>query len=84
VLAAAAIGLPVMVALVGYRYRITAGAPFEQARYLFPAIPIWGLLVAVAARSAGRYGPALGMLLVTLLAGHELMSMLFVIGRYYG
>ncbi len=73
----------VMLGLAGFRGR----APdygFEQARYLLPLLPLYGGVIALAARAAGRRGPVLGATLVVLLAAHTLFSGLLVISRYYG
>jgi hypothetical protein len=46
---------------------------------------LWGLVVALAARGAGRrWGPVVGTLLIVLLFAHDLFSQLQVIARYYG
>lgn len=59
--------------------------PFWEPRYLLPMLALWGLLVALAARGAGRrWGPAVGALLVVLLLAHDVVSQLQVIARYYG
>jgi hypothetical protein len=77
-------GLLALLAYVGYRYRAASHIGFEQARYLLPLLPLWGALVALAARGAGRrWGPAVGALLVVLAIAHSLFSMLLVVQRYY-
>lgn len=70
--------------IAGYRSLLAAGVGFEQPRYLFPVLALYGALVAVAARAAGRrWGPAVGAFLVVLAAGHSLFAILVTIGRYY-
>jgi hypothetical protein len=59
--------------------------PFWEPRYLLPMLPLWGCIVALAARGAGRrWGPAVGALLIALLLAHDLFSQLQVIARFYG
>lgn len=78
------VGLMILNAVVGYRSRALTGANFEQPRYLFPLLALYGGLVAVAARGAGRHwGPALGAFLVVLAVGHSLFAILLTIARYY-
>lgn len=78
-------GLVVALELVAYGYhQALVFAYFEQARYLFPLLPLYGALVAVAARGAGRrWGPALGAFLVVLSMSHSLSSQLLSIARFY-
>jgi len=59
--------------------------PLWAPRYLLPMLGLWGLVVALAARGAGRrWGPVVGTLLIVLLFAHDLFSQLQVIARYYG
>jgi hypothetical protein len=59
--------------------------PFWEPRYLLPMLALWGLVVALAARGAGRrWGPAVGALLIVLLLTHDIVSQLQVVARYYG
>jgi len=77
-------GYLVLVEVAAYRYQVLSGLPFEQTRYLLPLLPFYGLLIAVAARAAGRrWGAALGTFLVTLAMGHSLFAMLLVMSNYY-
>jgi len=77
-------GLVVFVAVAGYRYRVATTFNFEQVRYLFPLIVLYGALVAVAARGAGpRWGRPVGGFLIVLAAGHLLAALLLTFGRYY-
>jgi 4-amino-4-deoxy-L-arabinose transferase-like glycosyltransferase len=77
-------GMAAFVTVAGYRYLVLHYQPFEQTRYLFPALALWGLLVAVGARAGGRrWGPALGSFIVVLLMGHSLFAMLLTVARYY-
>jgi hypothetical protein len=63
------------------------GTPGEYAepRYLLPMLVLWGAVLALAARGAGRrWGPVVGVLIVTLVLAHDIFSQLLVISRYYG
>ncbi len=58
---------------------------YAEPRYLLPLLALWGPVLALAARGAGRrWGPVVGVLIVTLLLAHDLFSQLLVISRYYG
>jgi hypothetical protein len=77
-------GTLVLVAVTGYRLRAISGLNFEQPRYLFALLPLYGAVVALAARGAGRrWGRTAGVVLVTLVAWHSLFSLLLTINRYY-
>jgi len=77
-------GLALFVAVAGYRFRVATGFYFEQVRYLFPLIGLYGALVAVAARGAGpRWGRAVGAFLVVLAAGHLIAALILTFNRYY-
>jgi hypothetical protein len=77
-------GLVVAVSFAGYRAVTVSGEAFEQTRYLFPLLPLYGALVAVAARGAGRrWGPVVGAFLVVLAMGHDLFAQLITVARYY-
>lgn len=80
-----AAGLTVALELVAYRYHATVNltAFFEQARYLFPLLPLYGALIAAAIKGAGRWGPAVGGFVVVLAMGHSLFSQLLTIARFY-
>jgi len=78
--------LALAIETVAYRYHeeVNQSAFFEQARYLFPLLPLYGALVALAVKGAGRrWGPALGAFLVVLAMGHSLFSQLITISRFY-
>jgi len=83
--ALAMLGLLALVAAAGYGARRSGAPPFEQARYLLPLLPLYGALVALAARGAGRrWGPAVGGVLVVLAMTHGLFAQLLTISRFYG
>ena len=69
----------------GIRYLMSTGSHFEQARYLFPMLALYGLFVVVVARGAGRrWAPSLGAALVLLAMAHSLFAETLTISRYYG
>jgi hypothetical protein len=60
-------------------------APFGEPRYLLPMLPLFGAVIALAVRGAGRrWAPVAGAAMVCLLFAHDLFSQLQVIARYYG
>ena len=79
------VGLLFVIHLPGYQTRLRAEGDWEQARYLLPLLPLYGGLIALAARGAGRrYGPAVGVILVSLAVAHSLVAFLVTVTRYYG
>jgi 4-amino-4-deoxy-L-arabinose transferase-like glycosyltransferase len=79
------LGVLVLVAAAGYLLFPGTVAEFTDARYTLPMLVLWGSVLALAARGAGRrWGPVLGVLLVVLVFAHDLFSQLQVVGRYYG
>jgi hypothetical protein len=79
------LGLLVLIAGTSYVARVGGVTSYEQPRYLFPLLALYGALIALAARGAGkRYGPAAGVLLVSIAIAHTAASMLLVLTRYYG
>jgi hypothetical protein len=80
-----ALGLLGAIGYAGIRYRLSTGFPFEQARYLFPLLALYGLFVVLVALGAGRrWAPALGAALVVLAMAHGLFAETLTISRYYG
>lgn len=78
-------GLLILIGGVSYIARIEGATGYEQPRYLFPLLALYGGLIALAARGAGkRYGPAAGVVLVCLAVAHTAAAMLLTITRYYG
>ena len=76
--------LVTVLAYVGYRYLAWTGEPFEETRYLFPLLALYGAVVALAARGAGvRWGRAVGSCLVVLAMGHYVLAVLVTLQRYY-
>jgi 4-amino-4-deoxy-L-arabinose transferase-like glycosyltransferase len=80
-----AVGLLGAIGYAGIRYRLSNGYPFEQARYLFPLLPLYAAFVVLAARGLPRrWAPSLGALLVVLAMTHGLFAETLTISRYYG
>ncbi len=79
-------GVMIVVGVRSYTSDVLHGTePYWEPRYLLPMLPLWGCVVALAARGAGRrWGPPVGALLIVLLLAHDLFSQLQVISRYYG
>ncbi|MEX2195788.1 MAG: DUF2142 domain-containing protein [Thermoleophilaceae bacterium] len=80
----AVLGLAVVIGLPGYTAK-ESGTGFEQARYYLPLLPLYGAVVALAVRGAGRRaGPAAAAAVVVLAMAHSLFAQLITIARYYG
>ncbi|HEV3035013.1 MAG TPA: DUF2142 domain-containing protein [Solirubrobacteraceae bacterium] len=57
---------------------------YSDVRYLLPLIPLLGVVLALAARGAGRrWGPAVGVVIVVLFLAHDIFSQLQEVARYY-
>jgi 4-amino-4-deoxy-L-arabinose transferase-like glycosyltransferase len=82
---ALAVGVVLFINVAGYFGRLDNPGGFEQARYLFPLLALYGALIALAARGAGRrWGPAVGILIVCIAIAHSAVAMLLTLTRYYG
>ncbi len=58
---------------------------FGEPRYLLPLLPLFGAVITLAVRGAGRrWTPVAGGAMVILFLGHNLFSQLQVVARYYG
>jgi hypothetical protein len=79
-------GVMAVVGVQSYASDVGRGfEPFWEPRYLLPMLVLWGAVVALAARGAGRrFGGVVGALLVVLFLSHDVFSQLQVIARYYG
>ena len=56
-----------------------------EPRYLLPLLPVFGAAIVLAIRGAGRrWAPMVGGAMVVLFLGHDLLSQLQTIARYYG
>jgi 4-amino-4-deoxy-L-arabinose transferase-like glycosyltransferase len=83
--AAIAAGLMLLIGLDSYHAFPAIDAEYAQARYLLPLLPLLGVVLALAARGAGRrFGPAVGVLIVILFLAHDVFSQLQVVARFYG
>ena len=81
---AISVGLFLAVEKAAYDYQLAFDAPFEQTRYLFPLLALYGGVVALAAIGAGpKWGRALGGFLVVLAMGHSLFAQLLTLARFY-
>jgi hypothetical protein len=61
------------------------GEVYDEPRYLLPMLALWGLLVALAVRGAGRrWASVATILLVALFLTHDILSQLQVVARFYG
>lgn len=79
------LGLLALVAAASYTSYPAEVAEFSDARYLLPLLALWGAVLALAARGAGRrWGPVAGALIVVLVFAHDIFSQLQVIARFYG
>jgi 4-amino-4-deoxy-L-arabinose transferase-like glycosyltransferase len=79
------LGILALVGADGYLSLPVKSAEYADPRYLLPMIALWGGVLALAARGAGRrWGPPVGALLVVLLLAHDIFSQLQTIARYYG
>lgn len=77
-------GLLVVIAFPAYDYLVSTTFTFEQIRYLFPLLALYGALVGLAVRGAGpRWGPAVAASAVSLAIVHTGAALLLTIGRYY-
>jgi 4-amino-4-deoxy-L-arabinose transferase-like glycosyltransferase len=79
------LGVLALVGAAGYLLYPGTALEFTDARYVLPMLALWGAVLALAARGAGRrWGPPVGALLVVLVFAHDIFSQLQVIARYYG
>ena len=78
-------GLLILIGASSYLSFPSEAAAFPEPRYLLPLIPLFGAVLALVARGAGRrWGTTAGALIVVLFFAHDLFSQLQVIARYYG
>jgi hypothetical protein len=84
VYATVTVGLMTLIGANDYRGYPAAIGNYAQPRYLLPVIAIYGGMLALAARGAGRrWGPVVGTSIVVLLIAHDVFSQLLEISRYY-
>jgi hypothetical protein len=78
------VGLALAVNVAGYRVRALGTQSFEQVRYLFPLLGLYGALVAAATLAVRRrWSPVLGALLTGIATGHALYALVTTFNRYY-
>jgi hypothetical protein len=78
------VGVLLLVGADGYLEFPAHLASYAEPRYVLPMVALWGAVLALAARGAGRrWGPVAGALIVVLVIAHNLFSQLQVIARYY-
>jgi 4-amino-4-deoxy-L-arabinose transferase-like glycosyltransferase len=79
------VGVMVLLGQDSHLHGGVEGAGWAQPRYLMPMLPLAAALFALAARGAGkRWGPAVGVLIVTLFLAQDIFSQLLVVSRFYG
>ena len=85
VLVYVAMSLGVLLIVGSDDYINKAPGELAEPRYLLPLLALWGAVLALAARGAGRrWGPAVGALIVTVVMAQNLFGQLLDISRYYG
>ncbi len=77
------LGLLVVIAKPAYDYQVSTGFTFEQIRYLFPLLALYGAIVGLAVRGAGRFGAQVAAGIVSLAVLHSGFALLLTLGRYY-
>jgi hypothetical protein len=78
------LGVLTVVGLEQYHALLHGQPQFLQARYLLPLLALYGGLIAVAVRGAGRRAaPYLIIVLAGLAVLHELSSLVLTVSRYY-
>jgi hypothetical protein len=83
--AAMAAGLLLLIGLVALRGFAPGISGAIQGRYLLPLLPLFGALLALAARGAGaRWGRTVGVALVLVCVAWSLFGQLTTIAWFYG
>jgi 4-amino-4-deoxy-L-arabinose transferase-like glycosyltransferase len=78
------VGVMVLVGADGYLEFPGSVANYAEPRYLLPLLALWGAVLALAARGAGRrWGPVVGAAIVMLALAHDVFSQLLIVSRYY-
>jgi hypothetical protein len=79
------IGLAALVGASDYLEFPGSTGSYAQPRYLLPLAALYGAVLALAARGAGRrWGPVVGAAIVLLFVAHDVFSQLLEISRFYG
>ncbi len=80
---AMAVGLMVLIGGSAY-FNQNESIGFAEPRYLLPLLPLGAVVLALAARGAGRrWGASVGAVLVVLFLAHDIFSQMLVVGRFY-
>jgi Predicted membrane protein (DUF2142) len=84
--AAIMLGVLVMIGITSYTTDVIEHeSALGEPRYLLPLLPLLGAVIVLAIRGAGRRWMAVaGAAMIVLFLGHDLVSQLQVIARYYG
>jgi hypothetical protein len=78
------VGLMVLLAAASFDSFPTLALADSEPRYFLPLLALGGALLALAARGAGkRWGPVAGAGIVMLFLGHDVLSQLLEVSRYY-
>jgi hypothetical protein len=79
------IGVLAVVGIASYDNNVLGVlGPYSEPRYLLPMLALFGAVLALAARGAGRrWGPVVGTAIVVLILAHDVFSQLLVVSRYY-
>jgi 4-amino-4-deoxy-L-arabinose transferase-like glycosyltransferase len=84
VYAAMSLGVLALIGASAYVTFISEGGVEPEARYLFPLLALWGVVLTLAARGAGRrWGPIAGAAIVLLILAQDVFAQLLVVSRYY-
>ncbi|HKG39221.1 MAG TPA: DUF2142 domain-containing protein [Conexibacter sp.] len=84
VYAALAVGMMLLVAGASYNLFLQHGGDAAAARYLLPLLPLYGALLVLATRGAGRrWAPIVGTAIVMLAVAHNAFGLLLEVSRYY-
>ena len=77
------LGLTIVIAKPAYEYRLQTGFAFEQLRYLFPLLALYGAVIGLVVTGAGRWGREVAVGIVGLAVAHTVFAAVLTIGRYY-
>jgi hypothetical protein len=78
------VGLMVLLAAASFDSYPTLALGDSEPRYFLPMLALGGALLALSARGAGkRWGPVAGAGIVMLFLGHDVLSQMLEVSRYY-
>jgi hypothetical protein len=78
------VGLMVLLSAASFDSYPTLALADSEPRYFLPMLALGGALLALAARGAGkRWGPVVGAGIVMLFLGHNVLSQMLEVSRYY-